>query len=278
MRWILLLPLAIACTRAEDNAPSSSSQQAVTSTTALAATRATSTGAATAVAAPSSVGFDTGAVPQVSAPLQFDAAGHPILPIILHNDCEGEDCEVSFPAIACLPTALRSAPAESARIVTAVAKGDTVQVVRRDLRVRAVGVVVVRRNFVLDRETDEGAEVTSLLPRSDTVRLTRDDTVFVLRYMLLDRWRWAYHGQLHDSQGFWTGPPDHEPGLKGSDSTLAVARSSPTTEDWWYVQPRTGVPGWWRGDGHEELWSISDMVRRHDDCPLPRSAPAPHQS
>ena len=140
------------------------------------------------------------------------------------------------------------------------------QVARRDLRVRQVGVVVIKDDHVLDSESVEVAEGDIMSPRSDTVRLVRGDTVFVIKYLALGRWTWAHRGRLHDSDEFWAAAPVPGLGGAGTDSSVAVARSTPETEDWWYVQPRKGAPGWWRGDDRSELQSVSYMERWGDDC------------
>jgi hypothetical protein len=213
-----------------------------------------------------SVSVDSGAAQPDSAPVAFDAAGHPIVPIVLRDYCQGESCTSHYEAIACLPTGLRSAPTTSAPVVTPLAAGSKVQVLRRDLHVPSVGVVVVKNSFVLDHEMVEAAEGDVPSPRSDTVRFARDDTLYVVSYLELGRWRWALHGKLYDSDQFWASAAAHGLGAPDTDSSRAVARSAPTTEDWWYVQPSSGAPGWWRGDDHEELQSVSGMKQWNDDC------------
>jgi len=96
-------------------------------------------------------------LPSDTTAVRFDAAGHPVMPIVLRDYCEGEDCVTHFDAIACLPTGLREAPSAGARISIPLAPGDSAKVVRRDLRVLSPGVVIVRNDFVLDQdEGDEG--------------------------------------------------------------------------------------------------------------------------
>lgn len=140
------------------------------------------------------------------------------------------------------------------------------QVVRRDLRIPAVGVVIAKKNLVIDSYQAEVAVGDTTLPRTDTIRLVRGDTVYVLNYLALGQWRWAHHGQLHTSDEFWAAAPDQGLGAPSLDSTLAVARTSPESDDWWLVQPRQGAPGWWHGDSHPELQSIFGMQHRGDDC------------
>jgi hypothetical protein len=199
--------------------------------------------------------------------LRLDAAGRPMVPVVLRHDCEGEDCEWAFAAAVCRPTMLRAAPTESAPIVARLAEGDTIDV-ERDLHIRKIGVIVLKQTFTLDRDIGDVEEPIPQ-PRSDTVRLSQGDTIYLIRYLSLGAWRWAYRGRQHDSYEFWSAPPDGEPSAAHTDSSRAAARSEPVREDWWHVRPRRGAPGWWLGNGHDELLSTSDRVRRHDDCPKP---------
>src|SRR4051812_39755873 len=132
MRWISLISLmiAVACTGTEGARPAA--PVAVSS-------RVDSSRVVKVVTSSSidSSGTDTAAV-------RFDAAGHPISPVVLRDYCEGEDCETHFAAIACLPAGLRDAPNDSAKISVPLSEGDSAEVVRRDLRITSPGVVVVR--------------------------------------------------------------------------------------------------------------------------------------
>jgi hypothetical protein len=257
MRFILLLSLLVACT-GSDRGSSTPVPSPATST---------STAAATAtVATVSSAAFDPAATQPDSTPPRFDAAGHPILPIVMRDYCQGEDCGTRYVALACLPTGLLGAPRDLAPVVTPLAAGDTVEVLRRDLRVPAVGVVVVRKSVVLDTEMTEAAGGDVPMPRSDTIRLARGDTLYVLSYLALGRWRWAYHGQLHDSDQFWASATEFGLGAPSTDSSVAVALTAVKSEDWWYVRPRHGAVGWWHGDDRVELQSTFDMQKEGDDC------------
>jgi hypothetical protein len=124
----------------------------------------------------------------------------------------------------------------------------------------------MKKSFVLDHEMVEGAEGDVPSPRSDTVRLARGDTVYLVSYLALGRWRWAHRGRLHDSDQFWASAADQGLGAPDTDSSRAVALSSAKSEDWWYVQPSHGAPGWWRGDDRVELQSIGGMQKWNDDC------------
>jgi hypothetical protein len=258
VRFILLLALLAACTRADQGDGGASPP--------LPQTSLVKSAAGPTVATITAVAFDSADAQPDSVPVRFDAAGHPILPIVLRDYCEGEDCSSHFYAVACLPTGLLGTPRDSAAIITQLAVGDTVQVMRRDLRVPVVGVVVMKRSYVLDHEMVEGATGDFPSPRSDTVRLARGDTVYLVSYLALGRWRWAHHGTLHDSDQFWASAADQGLGAPDTDSSRAVALSSAKSEDWWYVQPKSGAPGWWRGDDRVELQSIGGMQKWNDDC------------
>jgi hypothetical protein len=286
MRWLLILPLTFACAGTESGDSSTSrlrASAALPESTALAIARERATAntavprsveidsanaAAGAQSEPTSYtgpkGFPALPAPD-SEPMRFDVKGRPILPIVLPDYCQGESCESSYYAVACLPTGLRATPTDSARIVTPVVQGDTLRV-RRDLYVRAPGIVVVKKDFVLDRDEDEGTEGQMTIPRQDTVRFVRGDTVLLLAYVELGKWVWAYHGELYTSAEFWADAPGRRFGGVRRDSTHAVTRSRPKAEDWWLAQPRKGAAAWWRGDGHLELQSISGMQRESDDC------------
>ena len=205
-----------------------------------------------------------------SEPIRFDRAGHPILPIVLRGACEGESCAGSFVAHSCMATALRATPSAEAPIVLRLAAGEFVQV-RRDLHVRAAGVVVVQRDFPLTRDDAED----DVVPRSDTVKFARGDTVFVLHYMELGRWAWSHRGRLYDSGEFWSAAPDQDLGSKMGSSADAKALSTPKREDWWKVTRRNGSSGWWlREDYDEALQSVEYMQKWGDDCTQARARAA----
>jgi hypothetical protein len=265
MRSIVLLVVLAACTgtdRVDQAAPPPTPAPSATA----GASTVTAAAVDSAAVQRASMLVDSAAAPPDSAPVAFDAAGHPIVPIVLRDYCEGEDCTSHYEAIACLPTGLRGAPSSSAPVVSPLAAGSKVQVLRRDLHVPSVGVVVVKKSFVLDHEMVEAAAGDVASPRSDTVRFARGDTVYVISYLALGRWRWALHGKLYDSDQFWASTEAQGLGAADPDSSRAVARSAPTTEDWWYVQPGSGAPGWWRGDDRVELQSIGSMEKWNDDC------------
>jgi hypothetical protein len=108
------------------------------------------------------------------------------------------------------------------------------------------------------------------VPRRDTIRFSRGDRVYALAYLSLNRWALTYHGRRLDSYPFWPQPLLASPEEPARDSSFAVARSEPRSEDWWYVRTRRGVAGYWHGDPYRELHSVSDMVRLHDSCPADR--------
>ena len=257
MRWILLLPLALACVdHGADHASVPKTPDAPQPSPIAIAT----------VAAPQTPSTDSAfAVPEVPVPpqdsLRFDSAGHPILPWIVRNTCEGEDCGTQFEAEGCSATALHAEPEETSPVVASIAEGERVQVVRSDLHVNRAGIVVMKRDHVLDKDT--GAE-DDVVPRKDTLRFTRGDTMFVLHYLALGRWVVAHHGRTYDTDEFW-GTTTHDMGANEGDSSVAIARSRPEREVWLLVATRPGVIGWWRGE-HWELQSTFAMQHWGDDC------------
>jgi hypothetical protein len=194
-------------------------------------------------------------------PIEFDDEDFPVLPHVNHGDCEGESCSPAFVAYACRPTTLRATTVRGAPVVARIPRGELVQV-RRDLHLQSAGIVVVKQDFALDwDEVDDDVGA-----RADTVHLAEGDTVFVLRYLELGRWTWAYHGRLHDSGEFWTSPTRN--GARRGESEYAVRRSLPRRELWWKVTRLDGTSGWWLQavDGarsevetHDELQSVSDL-------------------
>jgi hypothetical protein len=256
MRWPHVLPLLIAAACAGTGTEGSRSAALIG-----VKSRVYSSGPRAVPAPPAadSSGSDT-------ATVKFDAAEHPVLPVVLRDYCEGEDCGTHFDAVACIPTGLRDAPSDGAPITIPLAAGDSARVVRRDLRVLSPGVVVVMQDFVLDQEEVEVAGGVAKAPRTDTVRIARGDTLYLISYLAMGRWRWALHTRLHDSDEFWAAAPEGGLGGAGDDSTHAAARSMPETEDWWLVETRSAKAGWWQGDGHSELQPISDMQHWSDDC------------
>ena len=257
MRWILLLPLALACTDhgADHTSVPNTSGVQQPSTIAIAT-----------VAATHAVGIDSApAIPDVPVPpqdsLRFDSTGTPILPWIVRDACEGEDCGSQFEAEACSATALHAEPEETSPIVASIAEGERVQVVRSDLHVNRAGIVVMKHDHVLDEDT--GAE-DDVIPRKDTLHFTRGDTMFVLHYLALGRWVVAYHGRTYDTNEFW-GTTTHDMGANAGDSSVAIARSRPERGVWLLVATRANVIGWWSRE-HWELQSTFAMQHWGDDC------------
>lgn len=205
----------------------------------------------------------TAQLPESTA-ARFDAAGHPVLPVILSNYCQGEDCTVRFSGVACLPVQLRPVPTDTVPPVHSLAAGSSFTVEQRALVVPHVGVVVVRRDFVLDWETD--AETGVALPRPDTVRFARGDTLFVLAYADLGGWMWAYRSMVHFSAQFWASAADQSLGGRTNDSSRAVAVTAPRSEDWWFVRTASDTAGWWRADERGSLQSVAEMRRWSESC------------
>ena len=155
-------------------------------------------------------------------------------------------------------------------------EGELVQV-RRDLHMKEAGVVVVKQDFVLERDQTPTTEVA----RSDTVHLAEGDTVFVLRNLERGRWTWAYEGRLHDSGEFWA--TTTRTGAKRMESELAVRRSLPRREHWWSVTRLDGSAGWWlqgvsgepeETEAHDELQSVSGVRTGVDVCARVKSRAA----
>jgi hypothetical protein len=195
--------------------------------------------------------------------IPVDARGRPILPLIYRDACEGENCVAQFDALACAPTALRAVANDSARVVTRVKAGDTLSVNGRDLHVTAFGMVMLKRDYTLDG----GDDTDQRQMRRDTLHFARGDTIYLLRYFEPGWWRFWRKGKMSEGHQFWgRAPTDGSPIEAGEDSTNAVARSIPETEDWWYVQPRRGMPGWWHADADIALQSIHEMAREGESC------------
>ena len=270
MRWLFMSLMAIAagCTERRTEAPRPAPPVVVQSRAeSVSATPDSVTATADSVSATPDEAESVVASPRAdTSSVRFDEAGHPFTPIVLRDYCEGEDCGTHFEAIACLSTGLRASPSDTSAIAIPLAEGDSVKVIRRDLRVVSPGVVVMKNDFVIDHEEVEVTGGFKNFPRPDTVRLARNDTVYLLNYEALGRWSWALRGRLHDSDEFWAAAPGGGLGGAGSDSTHAVARSTPITEDWWLVQTRAETSGWWHGDDNQELQSISHMQHWGDDC------------
>ncbi|HET7186791.1 MAG TPA: hypothetical protein VFI52_01490 [Gemmatimonadaceae bacterium] len=264
MRWILLLPIVLACVdHGSDRTPLPATPGVPEpSAIAIANERAIAT-----VATPRAVEADSAfPAPVVPEPpqdsLRFDAAGHPLLPWIVRSACQGEDCTTQFEGLACSATVLHAEPVEASPVVATVAEGEMVQVVRRDLHVNRAGIIVVKRDHVLDHDYSDEDD---LVPRTDTLHFARGDTVYALHYLALGRWVWAYHARIYDSNEFW-GAATHDMGANSSDSSVAIARSQPQREDWWLVATRAGVVGWWSNTAHWELHGTFQMQHWGDDC------------
>ena len=302
MRWLLLVPLLVACDRIRPPATAERPVDSVGTVVAVVPDTATPIVAAppvapdsTPVAAPDST---VAAVPDnAPAPtpdstavsrapfvipaslsklspapdgeaMEFDDEDFPVLPHVIYGDCEGENCSGNFVAYSCRPAALRATASGEAPIVARVPQGELLQV-RRDLHLQSAGIVVVKKDFELD--WDEARN--QVVPRADTVHLAEGDTVFVLRYLEQGRWTWAYQRRLHDSGEFWT--TITRSGAKLGESEYAVRRSHPMREHWWNVTRLDGSSGLWlqavSGDrseqeSHAELQPVS-VVRKPDNCP-----------
>ena len=263
MRWIPFLWLVVACADHGADRPSVASAPALPRSSPTG--NATDAVIATVTGVPDVATDSAPPVPVVPEPpqdsLRFDSAGHPILPWVVRSMCEGEDCGTHFEAEACSGTTLHAEPDDTSPVVARIAEGERVQVVRSDLHVNRAGIVVMKRDHVLDEDT---GEEDGVFPRQDTLRFTRGDTMYVLHYLALGRWIFAYHGRTYDSNEFW-GTTTQDMGANDGDSTVAIARSRPEREDWLLVATRAGVIGWW-SRRHWELQSTFAMQHWGDDC------------
>jgi hypothetical protein len=209
---------------------------------------------ASAVPEPQAANRDT--APPLPAVSQASAQ-RPGMPMVFPRTCEGEDCGVEFPALACAAVEFRSAAADTAPVVAHVAKGDTVNVRSIDLHVTEPGLVVLRRDFALDwADAGEGR-----FPAAATLRYAAGDTVYLLHYNELGSWTWWYRGSVQSGNEFWAGPAHERLGgvTRSRDSSVAVARSHPWRETWWRVELPSGASGWWRADTLYSLLSIPWM-------------------
>ena len=164
----------------------------------------------------------------------------PPMPRYLEGYCEGESCGFDYKVVACKRLTLRSGDMRSARDVGALVSGDTASVLTGSIRVTSPGIVLIRRDTLLATDDD--------YPRTDTLKLVRGDTVYVLEYHELGYWTLWYRGRLTEGIEFWNGPGQNYFG-KGRDSLPAYSPTRPTTETW--LKLRSGkTEGWWlREDG-----------------------------
>lgn len=196
-----------------------------------------------------------------------DSLGRLQFPIILGSSCEGEDCETSFKGLACDNAVLRASPSATAPVSARILRGDTLNVRRTDLHVLHPGIVVMKREHVVDSDAD--SETGESIPRTDTLRLAPGDTVFLLQYGALGSWEWWYRGRTSFGNEFWAGPPDGHLGgaIDLKDTSIAVARSQPKIQGWWLIQRRNGDVGWWATDSARTVRSIFKMNHWEDWCP-----------
>lgn len=201
-------------------------------------------------------------------PMEFDDESVPVLPFVLHGECEAESCTRNIVAYSCMATTLLADTDDSAKVVARIPEGEFVQA-RRDLVLRSVGIVVVKQDFQLYWDDSRNGFV----PRADTVDLAEGDTVYLLRALDRGRWTWAYQRRLHESGEFWATTARN--GAKRMESEYAARRVAPTREEWWQVTRRDGTTGWWlhsvngarvREEQYDELQSVPRMQREGDDC------------
>jgi hypothetical protein len=137
--------------------------------------------------------------------------------------------------------------AQGSKAVGQLTRGDTVQVTTGNLRVTAPGIVVLRRDTLLATDDD--------YPRTDTLRLQRGDTVYVLEYHELGNWSLWYRGRLTEGIEFWNGPAQHYFG-RGRDSLAGLSLRAPVVETWLRLRGPRSVEGWWLWE--EGKWTRPD--------------------
>ena len=169
----------------------------------------------------------------------------PEMPRWLERACQGEDCGFGYRAVACHRLELRAADSLAARVMGRIEPGDTVTAEIGNLRVTAPGIVVLIRDTVLASDDSE--------PRTDTLRLVRGDTLYVLEYRQLGAWTWWYRGRLTEGIEFWNGPAQRYFG-RGRDSLAGLSTVEPVVETWLRITGPRGRIGWW-------LWSGEDWAR-----------------
>lgn len=167
----------------------------------------------------------------------------PLMPRMFHDVCQGESCGIQLTVLACTTLTLHADASDSAPVTGRVAARDTVRVRHRDLHLVAPGVVRIRKSFVLDWDGGLEEERT---PRADTVRFTAGDTLYLLHYEELGRWRWWNRGRVSSGDEFWQGAlTAHNAGTPVTDSSVAEILSRPVLEEWWRVEGPAAVSGWW---------------------------------
>lgn len=183
--------------------------------------------------------------PSQGLAIRADSAGHPQFPITLHNICEGESCEPTFDGLVCLPIELHATEDDASPIVNRVAAGDTMQVTDVNFHMKTLGLVAVRRPLVLLFKRSSGSDTT----RVDSMRYSRGDTLYLIRYYELGAWQWWYRGRTQSGGEFWVGPTTGgSGGVAGPHAdtarAAAVALSHPKSDVWHRIVPRSGRPGW----------------------------------
>ncbi|HXQ77903.1 MAG TPA: hypothetical protein VN797_06840 [Gemmatimonadaceae bacterium] len=199
--------------------------------------------------------------------IRADSSGHLVLPIVLVNACEGEDCETQFTALACGDAVLRTEPSVKAPVVARVARGDTVEVRRTDLHIISPGIVILRRAYVLDSDASDDPD-QSRIPRADTLRFAAGDTLYLLRYLELGSWLW-WRGRPSSGSEFWAGPAGEGYGgaTHRTDSSLAIARSQPKIDVWWLIERQGATSAWWLRDSRGSIRSLPAMKHWGEHCP-----------
>lgn len=173
-------------------------------------------------------------------------------PIIYKNSCVGEICGAERVVLACADVPLHESASKDSPRSLMLKKGDTA-VAGQDLHVIAPGIVVLKRDFVLDHViSEEGNRV----PLADTLRFVAGDTVFLELYGQLGIWNARFRDRKLFIEEFWGAPKKWDRlGGAGTDSTSAVLRSEHYMDTWWPMQLADGRTGWMFKDPEVD-WTI----------------------
>jgi hypothetical protein len=186
-------------------------------------------------------------------------------PIVYKNACVGEICGTERVVRACADIPLHESASKDSPRTLVLRKGDTA-VAGQDLHVVAPGIVVLKRDFVLDHViSEEGNRV----PLQDTINFAKGDTVFLELYGQLGTWHARYRDRKLVMEEFWGAPKKWDRlGGVGTDSANAVLRSENYMESWWPVTLPDGRIGWKAPDEDDyknirwrytyNRWEVSD--------------------